>query len=156
MTTTLTLADELLALAGKATPGEWCVENPLDETLSIVESGKQTYEWRFIANCTMPDEDDHDFTGREVKANAAYIAACNPANITALCNAVKELSEENARLRFAAKDLLSVLNCDGPETADDPDEGSIGWDGNGPLKITFGHIRRLRALAAGEKTCMDY
>lgn len=81
--------EDLRKLAEAATPGPWCVEDPLDETLSIVEAGKQTYEWRFIANCSIPDEDDHDFTFREVKANAAFIAACDPSTILALIERVR-------------------------------------------------------------------
>lgn len=58
------------------TAGPWCVEEPIDGCLSIVEAGKQTFEWRFIATCPLPDGDeDQDFTDREVRANAKLIAA---------------------------------------------------------------------------------
>jgi hypothetical protein len=43
--------------------------------LTIVEAGKPTYEWRFIASCGLPDEEDNDFTLEEVEANARLIAA---------------------------------------------------------------------------------
>jgi hypothetical protein len=75
---------ELRDVAEKATQGEWSVEDPLADTLSIVEAAKETYEWRFIANCTMPDEDDHDFTGSEVKANAKHIATFDPPTVKRL------------------------------------------------------------------------
>jgi hypothetical protein len=72
-------------LAERATPGPWCVEDPMDFELAIVEAGKQSYEWRFIASCSLPEsDDDQAFTGREVHANAAYIAAANPKTILAL------------------------------------------------------------------------
>ncbi len=40
------------------------------------------------------------------------------------------------------EDETGVLgNC-----ADDPDDDTVGWDGDGkPLPMTFGHIRRARA-----------
>lgn len=57
------------------TKGPWTVEEPMDNTLSIVQAGKEAHEWWFIANCSMPDEEDHLFTGSEVIANAKLIAA---------------------------------------------------------------------------------
>lgn len=58
------------------TPGPWCVEDPMGpESLWIVQEDKETYEWFPIAVCNMPDEEDHNFTGSEVVANARLIAA---------------------------------------------------------------------------------
>lgn len=90
--TTDKLTPELLArikeLAGKATKGEWGVEDPLDHCLTVVANPKDpVYEWKWVATCDWPDEDDHAMTAREVKANAAYIAALNPTTILALVEA---------------------------------------------------------------------
>ncbi len=59
------------------TPGPWVVEDPLDFELSIVANGQSASpaDWTVVASCTWPDEDDHDITSREVKANARLIAA---------------------------------------------------------------------------------
>lgn len=64
----------------KHTSGPWTVENPMEFELAIVEAGKETHEWRFIAACPLPaieDEDDYSprFTTDEVEANARLIAA---------------------------------------------------------------------------------
>lgn len=63
-------------MSAQHTPGPWCVEDPMDFELTIVEAGKETHEWRFIASCSLPDGDnDQDFTSGEVQANARLIAA---------------------------------------------------------------------------------
>jgi hypothetical protein len=95
------VVDTLERLAKAATPGKRCVEDPLDQTLSIVLAGKETYEWWFLANCMMPDEDDHDFTAAEVKANAALIAATDPQTILALTAVVRALEPLAFRLSKA-------------------------------------------------------
>lgn len=67
-----------------------------------------------------------------------------------------ELSEANARLIAAAPDLLETLtgllenlDMDGPSTADDPDDDSVGRNGDGSeMSMTFGHIRRARVAIA--------
>lgn len=53
------------------TPGVWTVEDPFDWELTIVEAGKETHEWRFIASCSH----EQGIPKREVKANARLIAA---------------------------------------------------------------------------------
>jgi hypothetical protein len=92
-TMSIEVVDTLERLAKAATPGKRCVEDPLDQTLSIVLAGKETYEWWFLANCMMPDEDDHDFTAAEVKANAALIAATDPQTILALTAVVRAAAD---------------------------------------------------------------
>lgn len=96
--TTDTEAREALELDGKATEGPWTVEDPMATELTIVEAGKPTYEWRFIASCSLPDgDDDQDFTAREVYANASFIAFARTA-LTMLAREVIRLGEENERL----------------------------------------------------------
>ena len=94
----LSAAKRLRELAGKATRGDWAIEDPVGHCLTIVQAGKQPYEWAFIAECPWPDEDEHLITSREVKANAAFIAAARN-DTPALCEAVEELAKENERLR---------------------------------------------------------
>lgn len=63
-------------MGAQHTSGPWCVEDPMDFELTIVEAGKETHEWRFIASCSLPEgDDDQDFTSGEVQANARLIAA---------------------------------------------------------------------------------
>lgn len=81
--------DRIEELAKKATPGKRCVEDPLDQNLSIVLAGKETYEWWFLANCMLPDEDDHDFTTAEVKANAGLIAELDRETVLAMTRAIR-------------------------------------------------------------------
>jgi hypothetical protein len=73
----------------KHTPGPWVVENPMEFELSVVEAGKEAYEWRFIACCPFPDPDDRDrddIPRSQVKANARLIAA-SPKLLDALASA---------------------------------------------------------------------
>ena len=60
----------------KHTPGPWAVEDPMDHCLTIVANPEApVYDWKWIATCDWPDEDNHDLTAREVKANARLMAA---------------------------------------------------------------------------------
>lgn len=93
MTPTLTLADELLTLALKATPGPWESWNDCVVTKDLASSPGDII-------CDIP-RDCFPQSQAKFEDNSAYIVACNPTNITALCNAVKELSAENERLREA-------------------------------------------------------
>lgn len=79
------------------TPGPWDVEDPMENSLWIVPGGKPTYEWWPIAVCSMPDEDDHLFTGAEVRANAALIARA------------PDLLAEVTRLRAVNAGLVEAL-----------------------------------------------
>ena len=82
----MTLLETLRALAPVVTPGDWEVKEPMDHGLRIVEAGKETYEWRFIAGLPWPD--GHEGIPRKaVEANAALIVALRnalPAIIAAL------------------------------------------------------------------------
>jgi hypothetical protein len=71
---------EQVAVSGGWTKGPWAIEDPFDFEFTIVESGKSTDEWRFIASIPIPDEDDDEelrprFTNAEAQANAHLIAA---------------------------------------------------------------------------------
>lgn len=93
--------ERLEGLAKAATPGEWGVEDPMDHCLTIVSNpADPVYDWKWIATCDWPDEDEHLVTSREVKANAAYIAADNPPTIL-------KLIAENRAYREALEDAVS-------------------------------------------------
>lgn len=63
-------------MKAKHTPGPWAVEDPMFGELTIVETGKQTYEWRFIASIDIsPNDPDHSIPIFEAKANARLISA---------------------------------------------------------------------------------
>lgn len=70
------------------TPGPWTVERPMDFELSIVEAGKQTYEWKFIASIPLRDFDmpEMDFHRAQAQANARLIAAAP--DLLAACRAL--------------------------------------------------------------------
>ena len=60
----------------KHTPGPWAVEDPMDHCLTIVANPTApVYDWKWVATCDWPDEESHDLTSGEVKANARLIAA---------------------------------------------------------------------------------
>jgi hypothetical protein len=57
------------------TPGPWSVEDPIDHELSIVEAGKPTHEWQFIACVPHGGKSEGDFPRVTAEANARLIAA---------------------------------------------------------------------------------
>jgi hypothetical protein len=62
-------------MSAKHTPGPWSVEDPIEHELSIVEAGKQDYEWKFIATVPYGGQNDGDFPRSVADANARLIAA---------------------------------------------------------------------------------
>jgi len=95
--------DELAGLAEKATPGPWTSEHP-SGTLGSIES---LNGW-VIAQAQPVLNDKIHHAGR--KANAAFIAAANPATILKLLAVVKAAKELRA-LDGAAKsadDFISL------------------------------------------------
>jgi len=80
----------LWKLADAASAGSWGVEDPMDPCLTIVANPEApVYDWKWVATCDWPDEDNQLVTAREVKANAAFIAAANPAAIKRLIAALR-------------------------------------------------------------------
>ena len=70
---------------GGHTPGPWTVEDPFDHELVIVQDGKASHEWQFIATIPHGDKDG------------------DPDDIPDV------IAERNARLIAAAPDLLAAL-----------------------------------------------
>lgn len=66
-----------MATDARHTPGPWTIEQPLHFALSIVEAGKPTSEWRFIADIPLPDTDGggDEIPLTEAQANARLVAA---------------------------------------------------------------------------------
>lgn len=155
MTPTLNLADELLALAWRASSDRWVWTKfsnkhghrlrSIDEVAETVAFSVRQSEIIELWGVSLEKEAEDGrakavcYTGNGPHSadNSAYIAACNPTNITALCNAVKELSEENARLRAIIERGLKYGFANGGN-----------W--NAMKNVTADEARA--ALAAGEKT----
>jgi hypothetical protein len=88
----------------KHTPGPWAIEEPMgDIELSIVESGKKSYEWRFIACIPLSttEQDPPEFSREEVDANARLIVVC-PEMVSAL---LRFLARDRAEMYYKQPDL---------------------------------------------------
>jgi hypothetical protein len=57
------------------TPGPWSVEDPFDHELVIVQAGKATHDWQFIATIPHGGKPEGDFPKVIAEANARLIAA---------------------------------------------------------------------------------
>lgn len=93
--------EESKRITAAATPGGWAVEDPIEGQLEIVEAGKQTYEWRFIASFLM---DDAAFRPEEVSSNAAFVAHAR----TAL-PAYQQAAEEMVELLRQTQAVIPIL-----------------------------------------------
>lgn len=102
--TTETKHEELRELHEAATPGPWCVEEPMDQELWIVQDGLETYDWYPLATCPWPD-DGEGVPRKAVKANADLITHLrnNVEHYIAQDARTAELEAEVARLRELAK-----------------------------------------------------
>jgi len=99
-----------IELLRQGTPGPWAVEDPMGpDSLWIVQADKPTHEWFPIAVCSMPDEEEHNFTGREVKANLRKIAA-SPGLVDVLAAAAR---------RKAVLDKMLARAMQGADLADE-------------------------------------
>ena len=90
--------DELAGLAEKATPGPWTSEHP-SGTLGSIES----LDGWVIAQAQPVLNDKIHHAGR--KANAAFIAAANPATILKLLAVVKALRDVVAQYNIDEGDF---------------------------------------------------
>lgn len=132
MTPSRSEIERLEGLARAATQGEWGVEDPMDHCLTIVSNpDAPVYDWKWVAVCDWPDEDDHLIASTEVKANAAYIAAVSPAKFLSLTQALRESMEREAGLRAALNEMLVAVTFAGPAVdfgmPDDPNLCFEDW-----------------------------
>jgi hypothetical protein len=81
--------DDLKRLAGEATPGPWRAWESSDDYQSLVDAGAGTLVLAKICSYDAPVDPGPDRATR--KANAAYIAAANPARVLALIAEVEGL-----------------------------------------------------------------
>lgn len=107
--------DELESKAKAATPGEWQHED--GGYVGQYIDGR--FEYSLVAYCGGPDRENM----HEGPANAAYIAAANPATMLALIARIRELEERDTELSEAAAQVLDDmgkkgLNCCGAAKAD--------------------------------------
>lgn len=69
--------------------------------------------------------------------------------LTDECHANARLIASAPELLEALEGLLANLDMESAQTDSEPDDASVGWNGDGtPMTMTFGHIRRARAAAA--------
>ena len=71
-----------------------------------------------------------------------------------LANRITALEAENARMREKIDAYEPIVKYEiesalGETTEDDLDEDSIGWQGDKPIPLTFGHLRRAAAATEG-------
>ncbi|AUQ71059.1 hypothetical protein [Phaeobacter inhibens] len=55
----------------------------------------------------------------------------------------------------ALEELLTIIEDETGVNgicADEPDDGSVGWLEDGPMPMTFGHVRRARAALDAMKS----
>jgi hypothetical protein len=143
--------DALDALAGKATPLHWEAQNH-----SAPEDGVGVIAWPgeigrgasngLIAWATLaPTEmDAEDYSKAE--ANAAFIAAANPAT-------VQRLAAEIRALRAGLKPFAREAACyDDTSVPDDYTPQIQGFEDDYEASYTVGDLRRARALLPGDGT----
>ena len=111
----------------KHTPGPWRIDY---DGVLCAPKNEQYGRKHDVRLASFPWSSFQEFNGSENKANARLMAAA------------PDLLE-------ALEQLLSVMDVDGPATDDDPDEDSVGWNGDGTeMPMTFGHLRRARSAIA--------
>jgi hypothetical protein len=95
--------DVLEALARAATPGPWEADDPNDTLVAAIDrSGAYDY----VASADIEGFAVTDKTVDQMKSNAAFIAAANPAEILVLIDRVRKAEADAARFR----DLVSGGN----------------------------------------------
>ncbi|MBA8904850.1 hypothetical protein [Aminobacter ciceronei] len=106
-----------------------------DETCATCQgNGEIVTDWETYLH----GDDDEHATAECPDCNGE--GKISPTPVSAPVGVVEELHE-----------LVELVadQCLGPSTLDDPDDETVGWDGDGkPLAMTFGHIRRARKAVA--------
>lgn len=93
------IAEDLIALAAKATPGEWEAYRQDEDSGAIYFALHSHQEYEFITN----------FNDGRARANSHYVAAANPEAITALAQAYISLSRPQAGT-LTPEEVLAVDN----------------------------------------------
>lgn len=115
------------ALAAGPTPGEWQVSGGFNEWTVASDhnvKGKPCISGRqYVASCFRVSKKDTPEYAAMFKANAAYIAACNPAAIRELLAERDALKVENEKLLALERDMSNALP--GVYYMDPPDGGDV-------------------------------
>lgn len=94
------------------TAGSWGVEDPMDHCLTIIANPEApTYDWVWVATCDWPDEDDHNITSAEVRANA-YLLSAAPQLLALAENLQRWLGKDVEPSHVGAEDMR-VYHLDG-------------------------------------------
>ena len=97
-------------MEAKHTPGPWGVEDPMGHCLTIVGNpSAPVYDWKWVATCDWPDEDNQLLTSAEVKANARLIASA-PALLEALKLADAALSGSNMNMKAVERKVRQAIS----------------------------------------------
>lgn len=59
-----------------------------------------------------------------------------------------EIEQQRIDLYEALAELLEATDVESAATDSEPDEASVGWDDDGELAMTFGHVRRAERVLA--------
>lgn len=105
MTPSETIA-RLRELAGKATPGPWC----------IMGDGRQVFEFKggMVANCNVQLHDDDDEAGYDIDharsvANVNYVTALDPSTVLTLLDVAEAAEKIVATIREAHEDAGEII-----------------------------------------------
>lgn len=109
-----------MAAKHKYTQGDWGVEDPMDHCLTIVANPHDpVYDWIWVATCDWPDEEGHNITATQVKANAKLIAAA-PAMLKALEAIKRELTIPAAEHVPAIPAVWTIIDAAISQALGDP------------------------------------
>lgn len=97
---------KLRELIAEATPGPWfVVGQPWNPKADFIVAGSpDPHMGRYVA-----DTEDFDGEGQNVQENAAWIAAANPATISALLDELQSLRSERTAWRVTAENAEAAV-----------------------------------------------
>lgn len=117
---------ELKALAGKATPGPWAAASDW-ERAAVYSTSKDAYPKGKRVVCSGNQNNKGRYNAESWSgsdwSDAAFIAAANPAAVTALIDRLEAAEAELARRDSAAGEPVAVVGSD----------FSLFWAGSGPI-----------------------
>lgn len=105
--------DALAALAREATAGEWFTDRPEVDRFDHVTGHYTTPDRMHVISRVKPDGQEYAVVaitdGADDEANAAYIAAANPAAVLALIARVRELEGDAVRFAWIANHGVPIM-----------------------------------------------